>query len=99
MPRTPFDPLLFLEGNLNLEVRLDTKGQITLDNLFNLPLDKRRQAQKVLGIYRKLLLMQLDAPKRSMRPSVRKLMAQGKIEIVDGKYQATQHTPSTTSQP
>ncbi len=89
MPRTPFDPLDFLEGDLRLDVRLDSKGRIMLDNLFYLPLEKREQARNVLKIYRKLLLMQLNAPKESMRPSVRKLLAQGKIVIVDGKYQAT----------
>lgn len=70
-----------------------------LEGLFRLPLDKRRQAQNVLKIYNKLLLMQLDAPSRSMRPSVRKLLAQGKIMIVDGKYQATQQHPSELSRP
>jgi hypothetical protein len=88
MPRTPFDPLQFLEQDLGLEIRLNSKGQIVADGFFLLPLERREQAENVMRIYHRLLLMQLDAPKRSMRPSVRKLLAQGKIEIVNRKYQA-----------
>jgi hypothetical protein len=36
--------------------------------------------------YDKLLRMQLDAPMREQRPSVNKLLAQGKIVIRNGKY-------------
>ena len=40
----------------------------------------------MVKVYDKLLRMQLDAPKRELRPSVNKLLAQGKIVIKDKKY-------------
>lgn len=46
----------------------------------------RKRAKWVLDTYDRLLDMQLDAPKRKVRPSVRKLLAQGKIVIRGGRY-------------
>jgi len=57
-----------------------------LDGLAALPEEKQRQARNVVRAYPRLLELQLDAPKRELRPSVRKLMAQGKVEIVNGRY-------------
>lgn len=82
----PFDPLNFLSCNLRLEVWLDEKEKIRLDGYYTLTLERRRQADYVLANYRPLLLMQLDAPSKGMRPSVRKLLAQGKVLVKDGRY-------------
>ena len=80
----PFDPLKYL-NSLRLNVRLGQNGKITLDGMKNVPGEKRRQVWQVVKEYDKLLKMQLDAPE-GMRPSVRKLLAQGKIKMKDGKY-------------
>ena len=74
--RTPFDPLKFLQS-LRLDVELDSKGQITVHGMRFLEPHKAKQARNVLKIYDKLLRMQLDAPSKTMRPSVRKLLALG----------------------
>ena len=37
-------------------------------------------------MYPRILELQMDAPKRELRPSIRKLMAQGKVKIVKGRY-------------
>ena len=87
MRHTPiFDPLGFLERQLRLKVELARSGKILLYGLNGLSAQKRRQAFKVVHVYDKLLRMQLDAPKPELRPSVNKLLAQGKIVIKDGKY-------------
>lgn len=57
-----------------------------LDGLAALPEEKQQQARNVVRVYPKLLELQLDAPKRELRPSIRKLLAQGKVEIVKGRY-------------
>ena len=83
--RTPFDPLKYL-NSLRLDVRLDKEGKIVLDGMKNVPGHKRHQVWHVVKEYDKLLRMQLDAPNEGMRPSVRKLLAQGKLKTKDGKY-------------
>lgn len=65
---------------------LDNKEQIRLDGYYSLSLKKRKQVDSALANYRPLLLMQLDAPNKGMRPSVRKLLAQGKVVVKDGRY-------------
>ena len=83
----PFDPLKFLERTLRLDVYYSKRGtHIVLEGLAALPEEKQHQAWWVVRTYKKLLQVQLDAPKREMRPSVRKLLAQGKVAIKDGKY-------------
>lgn len=86
LERRLFDPLRYLEHGLRLEVSLDKDGSILLKGISSLPAKKRRQAKKVLDTYEKLLRIQLDAPARELRPSVQKLMAQGKISIKNGQY-------------
>ena len=83
--RTPFDPLKFLQS-LRLDIELDSKGQITVHGMRFLEPHKAKQARNVLKVYDKLLRMQLDAPSKTMRPSVRKLLALGKVEIKEGQY-------------
>ena len=83
--RTPFDQLKLLHS-MRLDVELDSKGQITVHGMRFLEPDKAQQARNVLQIYDKLLRMQLDAPSKTMRPSVRKLLALGKVEIRGGIY-------------
>ena len=87
MRRTPiFDPLRFLERNLRLNVQLVSTDKILLYGLNDLPAQKSQLAFKIVQVYDKLLHMQLDAPKPELRPSVNKLLAQGKIVIKEGKY-------------
>ena len=87
MHHTPiFDPLRFLEVQLRLQVKLDQNGKILLYGLNDLSAKRRQQAFKVVKVYDKLLRMQLDAPTRELRPSVNKLLAQGKIVIKNKKY-------------
>ena len=87
MHHTPiFDPLRFLEVQLRLQVTLGQDGKILLSGLNDLSAKRRQQAFKVVKVYDKLLRMQLDASARALRPSVNKLLAQGKIVIKDGKY-------------
>ena len=81
--RAPFDPLRYLNSH-RLNVRLDSKGKIILDGMKNVPGEKRRQVWHVVKEYDKLLKMQLDAPSEGMRPSVRKLLAQGKLRVEGG---------------
>ena len=83
--RPPFDPLQFLYS-LRLDVRIGKNGKIVLDGMQPLPKERRREALWVVRIYDKLLRMQLEAPHEGMRPSVRKLMAQGKIKVEEGRY-------------
>jgi hypothetical protein len=87
MHHTPiFDPLRFLEHQLRLKVTLGQDGKIMLYGLNELSAKRRQQAFKVVKVYDKLLRMQLDAPKPELRPSVNKLLAQGKIVIKNKKY-------------
>ncbi|MFO7801705.1 MAG: hypothetical protein R6V55_05375 [Desulfovermiculus sp.] len=81
-----FDPLRFLEVQLRLQVKLAPNGKIHLYGLNDLSAKRRQQAFKVVQVYDKLLRMQLDAPTRELRPSVNKLLAQGKIVIKNKKY-------------
>lgn len=85
LTQKPFDPLLFLERTLELKVYYSKRGtHIVLDGLAALPEEKQRQARNVVSAYPRLLELQLDAPKRELRPSVHKLLAQGKVGIVRG---------------
>jgi hypothetical protein len=81
-----FDPLRFLERQLFLDVYRGQDGGIYLQGIGSLPARKRKQAKWVLERYRGLLLLQLDAPKKEFRPSVQKLLAQGKISIQNKRY-------------
>jgi hypothetical protein len=81
-----FDPLRFLEQQLRLQVKLAPNGKILLYGLNELSAKRRQQAFNVVKVYDKLLRMQLDAPTRELRPSVNKLLAQGKIVIKNKKY-------------
>ncbi len=65
---------------------MDSRGRIMALGWYDLPEHKKMKAQKVIRIYGKLLRMQLDAPSKEKRYSVRKLMAQGKIVIRGGEY-------------
>ena len=71
---------------MRLDIELDSKGQITVHGMRFLEPHKAKQARNVLKVYDKLLRMQLDAPSKTMRPSVRKLLALGKVEVRDGQY-------------
>ena len=85
MPRRPFDPLRYLK-ELRLDVQLGKDSRIQLLGVNALPPQRRQKAFKVIEVYEKLLRMQLDSPTPEMRPSINKLLAQGKIVIKDGKY-------------
>ncbi|EFI33117.1 hypothetical protein Dthio_PD0432 [Desulfonatronospira thiodismutans ASO3-1] len=84
--RTHFDPLQYLEYELRLDLSLDSRGSIVVKGLWSLHPHQKQKAQATLTTYNKLLRLQLNAPSRKMRPSVRKLLAQGKIEIKGGQY-------------
>ena len=84
--RSPFDPLQYLQSELRLDLNLDSKGNIVVEGMWQLHPHQKKNANHILKLYGKLLLLQLDAPSKRMRPSVRKLMAQGKIEIRNGQY-------------
>jgi len=81
--RKLFDPLYYLERVLRLKVRIDNKDQILLDGLNYLGQHQVKQALGVVRTYDKLLRIQLNDPKK---PSVYKLIAQGKLELRKGKY-------------
>ncbi len=83
--RTPFDPLSYLES-LYLDLSLDSKDTIVVKGMWSLEPHQHKKARAILKTYDRLLKLQLNAPSESMRPSVRKLLAQGKIEIRDGQY-------------
>ncbi|MBS3779067.1 MAG: hypothetical protein KGY41_01590 [Desulfovermiculus sp.] len=61
-------------------------GKILLYGLSGLSAKRRQQAFNVVRVYDKLLRMQLDSPSRELRPSVNKLLAQGKIVIKNKRY-------------
>ena len=86
---TPFDPLQLLTAELGLDLHLDPKDNIVCKDIWRLPPHQQKQAKAVLRIYNKLLRMQLDVPSESVRSSVRKLLAQGKIEIKSEQYVLT----------
>ncbi|MGM0424547.1 MAG: hypothetical protein ACQEQX_06475 [Thermodesulfobacteriota bacterium] len=60
---------------MKLKVELTSQGKIILHGMSRLHPRHRRRAKWVLDTYDRLLRMQLDAPKKEMRPSVRKLLA------------------------
>ncbi len=84
--RSPFDPLLFLESEYRLDLSLDSSGNVVVKGMWSLQLHQHKKARAILKTYDRLLKLQLDAPSERMRPSVRKLLAQGKIEIRGGQY-------------
>ncbi len=84
--RSLFDPLIFLERELRLEVIMEPNGHIRLEGLGRIPANKRRKAMKVVKTYKELLRLQLDVSDKKMRPSVQKLIAQGKIRLEKGYY-------------
>lgn len=86
LTQEPFDPLIFLERQLLLTVRLDESGNILVYGVSGLSPVKRRQVSWVVRTYAGLLRLQLKASKPELRPSVRKLMAQGKVGIKKGRY-------------
>ena len=80
LTRKPFDPLLFLERTLELRVYYFKRGNhIVLDGLAALPEEKQNQARQVVRMYPRILELQMDTQKLGLRPSIRKLMAQGKV--------------------
>lgn len=81
----PFDPLGYLYS-LRLDAKLGENGEIILLNTNEVPAHKWEQVRYVVSTYAGLLRMQLDAPSKEMRPSVRKLLAQGKIRVEKGEY-------------
>lgn len=84
--RPLFDPHLYLEYELRLDISLDSKGNVIAKGIWSLLPHQQKKARAVLKTYDRLLKLQLDPPNKRMRPSVRKLLAQGKIEIRDGQY-------------
>jgi hypothetical protein len=86
MHRQLFDPLRFLEQQLLLSVVHGRDDRIYLQGISKLPPQKKKQAKWVLDTYEGLLRLQLDAPKKELRLSVQKLIAQGKLRIVNGRY-------------
>ncbi len=85
MPRQRklFDPLHYLERDLRLKVGVDKKGQILLDGLSFIGQQNIDRALWVVRTYDRLLRIQLND---SRRPSVYKLIAQGKLEVRKGRY-------------
>jgi hypothetical protein len=81
-----FDPLRFLEQQLHLSVQHGSDDKIYLHGISKLYPQKRKQAKWVLDNYEGLLRLQLDAPKKELRPSVQKLLAKGKISIQNKRY-------------
>ena len=85
MPRDSklFDPLYYLQRELRLKVWIDNKDQILLDGLNYLGQEHVQRALWVVQTYDKLLRIQLNDPRR---PSVHKLIAQGKLAVKRGRY-------------
>jgi hypothetical protein len=71
---------------MRLSLDLDSKGNIVAEGMWHLHPHQYKQAKAVLKTYDRLLRLQLNATSKRMRPSVRKLLAQGKIEIMGGQY-------------
>jgi hypothetical protein len=86
MHKQLFDPLRFLEQQLLLSVVHGRDDRIYLKDISKLPPQKKKQAKWVLDTYEGLLRLQLDVPKKGLRPSVQKLLAQGKISIQNKRY-------------
>ena len=76
----PFDPLIFLERQLLLTVRLDEAGSILVYGVSALSSAKKKQVSWVVRTYAGLLRLQLKASRPELRPSVQKLMAQQGVE-------------------
>ena len=95
MPRQRklFDPLHYLERDLRMKVGIDKKGQILLDGLNSIGQQNIDRALWVVRTYDRLLRIQLKDPRR---PSVYKLIAQGKLEVRKGRYvEATSNQVNT----
>ena len=82
----PFDPLIFLERQLLLTVRMEETGTILVYGISKLHSNKQKQVSWTVRTYAGLLRLQLNASKPELRPSVQKLMAQGKVGIKNGRY-------------
>jgi hypothetical protein len=82
----PFDPLNYLEKQLRLRVNLAEDGRVLVGGLSSLPGHRKKKAVWVVNNYKELLKMQLNAESPQMRPSVRKLLAQDKLRIENGRY-------------
>jgi hypothetical protein len=77
-----FDPLRYLRRNLKCEVTLDPNGEIRLVFAGWQQEPTIRKARAVLHSYRSLIKFQLE----NNGASVRKLLAQGKIQLKDGRF-------------
>jgi hypothetical protein len=77
-----FDPLRYLRRNLKCEVTLDPNGEIRLVFAGWQQEPTIRKARAVLHSYRSLIKFQLE----NNGASVRKLLAQGKIQLRDGRF-------------
>jgi hypothetical protein len=86
LKRVPFDPLKFLEHQLLLTVRLDEASTILVYGASSLAPRRQQQVTWIVRTHAGLLRLQLYAYRPELRPSVRKLMAQGKVEIVNERY-------------
>ena len=85
MHKQLIDSLRFLERQLLLSVEQGREDRIYLQGISKLPPQKKKQAKWVLGNYDGFLRLQLDAPKKELRPSTQKLIAQGKPRVVKDK--------------
>ena len=94
--RKLFDPLYYLERDLRLKVWIDKKGQILLEGLNSLDQHNIDHALWVVRTYDRLLRIQLNDPKR---PSVYKLIAQGKLEVRKGRYVEPSSGPTSDDDP
>jgi hypothetical protein len=85
MPRDRklFDPLYYLQRELRLKVWIGRNDRILLDGLNSLGQEHVQRALWVVRTYDKLLRVQLNDPRR---PSVYKLIAQGKMAVRKGRY-------------
>lgn len=81
--RKLFDPHSYLQRELRLKVWIDHKDQILLDGLNSHGPQNIDRALWVVRTYGRLLRIQITDPRR---PSVYKLIAQGKLEVRKGRY-------------
>jgi hypothetical protein len=77
-----FDPLRYLRRNLKCEVALDPSGEVRLAFARWQQQPTIGKARAVLESYRALVRLQVE----NDGASVRKLLAQGKIELRGGRY-------------
>lgn len=63
-----FDPLIFLERQLQLTARLDQGGSILVCGVSGLSAEKKKQVSWVMRTYTSLLSLQLNASKPKLRP-------------------------------